>query len=541
MSTLSKVQQWLADALGVQSDFKPPTITAETSITLAAVWYAVNKIAGDIAALPLEPYTRDGRNREPADDHPAYRLTKYESNPLQTADVFKQLLQTHALLWGNGRAYVRRNNRGEPIELIPLPPTAKTYLIDGEKVHCVRVDNDHRLTTVASLDFDSEGVVMLEDKDVLHVMGLSFDGIAGLSVVAAARRSLTIGGAADARAAKQMVKGFTGRVMITAPQGALRKPADAKEFLEDFRKQFAADDEAEVAGLLREGAGIEALNMSNDDMQFLESRSFQRQEVMQWFGLESMPGDKDSVSYNSLTQKQQAYLQGPLSYWCERWKMACNKSLLRPEQKRQATHYFHFNTAAKLRGTAKERFEVYTLGRQIGVFSANDVRALEDMNPIAGGDTYENPNITPGDPATRDDGNGNGNTETDEGSAETSDAQNLNQSSTPGANNRAALLMLENLIGVECNKAVNAAGSRNFLNWMDKFYPKWETKLADAIENIGGDRDLATQHCEESKRQLLDVAGSADNETLGEKIQTCVADWSARAQIIINEMELCHV
>lgn len=527
MSTLSRIQQWLADALSVQDDLKPPRITAETSLTLAAVWYAVNKIAGDIAALPLSPYERDGRNRDEARDHSAFRLMRYEPNSIQTADVFKQVMQTHVLLWGNGRAYIRRNGNRQPVELIILPPTTETELIDGEKVHTCRVDHDHRLHTVTSLEFDDTGVTTMQDKDVLHVMGLSLDGVNGLSVVGAARRSLTIGGAADARAARQMSKGFTGKVFVQSPPGSLRQEGEAKTFLEDFRKQFSADDEQQVAGLLRDGTTLETLNMSNDDMQFLESRAFQRQEVMQWFGLESMPGDRDSVSYNSLTQKQQAYLQGPLSYWCERWEMACNKSLLRDEQKRQSSHYFHFNMSAKLRGTPQERFEVYTLGRQMGVLSANEIRELEDMNPIAGGDTYENPNITPGDPTEQ--------TQEPPAEADTSEAENST------ANNKAALLMLENLIKVEKQRAEKAASARNFLNWMDKFYPKWEAKLADTIEELGGDRDIATAHCEDSRKQLLAVADKATPETLADDIQACVANWLPRAQQIINEMELTNV
>jgi HK97 family phage portal protein len=530
MSTLSRVQQWLADALGVQDDLKPPRITAETSLTLAAVWYSVNKIAGDIASLPLAPYERDGRNRNEARDHSAFRLVKYESNPIQTADVFKQVMQAHVLLWGNGRAYIRRTGLRQPVELIVLPPDAQTELIKGEKFHTCRIGKDHQLQSVASeLQIDGE-VVTIPDADVLHVMGLSLDGISGLSVVGAARRSLSIGGAADARAARQMRKGFTGKAMLQTPPGALKNPVEAKEFLDDFRKQFAADEDGHIAGLLRDGATLETLNMSNDDMQFLESRAFQRQEVMQWFGLESMPGDRDSVSYNSLTQKQQAYLQGPLSYWCERWEMACNKSLLRDEQKRQSSHYFHFNMSARLRGTPQERYEVYQLGRQMGVLSANEIRELEDMNPIEGGDTYENPNITPGDPGSRQSGD-----------SDSEESSGTDESPANRVESRATLLMLENLIKVEKQRAEKAASSRNFLAWMDKFYPKWETKLADTLEDLGGDRDLATAHCAESRRQLLEVSGNAQPDTLADSIRECVSGWDARAQNILHEMELAHV
>ena len=525
MSTLNKVQQWLADAIGSRDDFKPKDVTPITAHELAAFWFAVNKISGDIAQLPLCPFVRTG-DREVSQDvgSNAYNLLREESNPLQTAHTFKQLMTSHALVWGNGRAYVRRNRLGEPIELIPmLPDRTETVVVAGEKFHICKPHRDDRLTLFEDItSTNAKDTVAIRDSECLHVMGYTLDGIAGVSVVEFARRSLQIGASADARSAKQMTKGFTGKVFFEAPLGSFRKEDDAKEFIQGIRKSFSADDDGEVAGLLREGVSANVLNMSNDDMQFIESRGFQRQEIMLWFGLESMPGDKDSVSYNSLAQKSLAYYQGTLSRWCDQWVQACNKTLRSDQEKRQQNRFFKFITAATLRGTTKERFEVYQIGRQMGVLSANDVREMEDMNPREGGDDYGNPAITPGS-----------------GTDVVDNSQS--EDTTSSANASASRLMLENLIGVEQNKAKNAVKSRNFLNWMDKFYPKWEQKLADAIESIGGDRDLAQKHCAESQKMLLDCADRATVETMSEVVSACVDHWKSRVDVILQEMELANV
>lgn len=529
MSGLSRPAQWLSDAINTFMDrhTESTDVTPYTATTLSAVWYAVDKIAGDIGQLPLCPYRKNGRQRDQAIDHPAYRLLRQEANAYQTAHQFKELLTSHALLWGNGRAYVRRDNRGEPVELIPLlPDRTETMLVGGEKIHITKPNRDERLTTFEDLfsgEGDPEDRIVVRDADCLHIMGHSELGVAGVGIITKARRSISVGLEADHRAQTQMKKGFTGRVMLEAPQGAFRKAEDAKEFLGDFRKAHASSEDGETIGLLRDGTKANVMNISNGDMQFLESRAFQVQEIMRWFGLESMPGDADSVSYNSLAQKSLSYHQGTLSRWCDRWEQGCNKSLRSDTEKRQESHYFKFKTGAMLRGTTKERYEVYQIGRQIGVLSANDVREMEDLNPIEGGDEYSNPAITPGSfTQTGDDASGY-----------------VEASAT---DERASLLMLQNLIGVECKKAVAAAKNRNFLSWMDKFYSKWESKLADTVESIGGDREIATEYCEESRSRLLSCADVAkSNEELESMIINCVSSWPSRASQILNEMESCSV
>ena len=529
-TTLSRVQQWLMDAIGASSDeYRAPAMTPHNAMTLAAVYYSVNRIAGDIGQLPIIPYTRDGDMREPDIRSPAYRLMKYEPNPYQTANLFKEQLTCHALLWGNGRAYIRRDGNGNPIELIPLlPDRTDTVLILGEKYHITQPERDERVNL---FEPSNDKRIVIEDKDCLHIMGYTYTGIEGVSVVSLARRSLGIGAWGDARAAKQMAGGYVGKIMLEAPPGAFRKEEQAKEFLESFRAAHKAGINEEEVGLLREGIKANAMQMSNDDMQFLESRTFQRQEVMLWFGLESIPGDNDNDSYASEVQKAQAYVQGTLSRHGERWKSACEKALLTDTDKRQMRRYFNVSYAAILRGTTKERYEVYQIGRQIGVLSANDVRRLEDMNPYEGGDEYSNPAITPGN---------NSQTTTEAPTEQPPDAPPPAQSRSYSAPN-AALVLLENRLSVEENKAKNAVRSRNFLNWMDKFYPRFEESLADTLEAIGGDRALATAHCEESKRRLLAVTDVATPDNLAELIEECVSGWRNRANIILEEMELQNV
>ena len=529
-STLSKVQEWLAGVLNSEDPLTMPSINERSSLSIAAVWYAVNRIAGDFGQIPLLPWMQVGEQRRQFSEHPSWYLLKYQPNEYQTACTFKEMLTAHLLLWGNGRAYIRRV-AGRPVELIPMRPDAtKTYLVEGEKFHAYKAERDERFSLIEDMQRDPDNVIVLPDSDVLHIMGLTIDGIEGVSVISNARRNLLISAAADVRAANQMKKGFTGRVFFEAPVGAYRDDKDALDFIESVRKKFKADSDSEIVGLLREGVKANVLNMSNEDMQFLQSRAFQREEIMLWFGLESMPGVKDSVSYNSLEMKERTYYRSSLSKIAERWVQACNIRLLERRELESGTAYFRVILDSLLRSTTLERYQASAIAREIGVLSANEVRKLEDMNPREGGDRYDNPRITPGDQSSEPPQN--------IASAPLLSAEEPAKLPRPDA--KAMRVMFGKLISVEANKAIHAARSRNFVAWMEKFYAKWEQKIADDIEAVGGDRDLATMHCNESKRRLLEAA-ECQPEELVDRITQCVANWEERAQVIIEEMELRHV
>lgn len=114
-----------------------------------------------------------------------------------------------------------------------------------------------------------------------------------------------------------------------------------------------------------------------------------------------------------------------------------------------------------------------------------------------------------------------------------------NQPSNPQTSDTKAMaLLLGNRIGVEARRVVDHVGESNFINWMEAFYSTWETKLADTIEQLGGDREIATSYCAESKRRLLDAC-DCKAEQLAESIANCVKSWPNRVNQLIEEMQLC--
>jgi HK97 family phage portal protein len=456
-------------------------------------------------------------------------------------NVFKATMTTQALLWGNGRAYIRRQ-AGRPVELIPLRPDATAaFLVMGEKFHVTCPDKDDRLTLFESINSQTnpERYVILPDSDVFHVPGFGYDGLEGLSFAKTAKKTLSIGINADERMERQMRRGFVGRLLLNAPKGAFRSAEEAKEFLENFKTKHASDQDGEDVGLLREGMTHEVVNMSNRDAEFIEARKFNRQEIALFMGLESILGDDSADSYNSLEQRNLGFLINTLMPWLIRWEEEANQKLL-TDQQRAAGYMHKFNVGSLLRADTKTTLDTLAVGIQNRIWSPNEAREKLDENPYEGGDEYLNPNITPGAGAE----SSGDESETEESGSATSGATASSRSQktagrqlssveavqkvylgvgkmltsdearslvndeteaglqVPGpqfSQQQTAQARVEHMLGVE-RKRVEQLQKANREKDIQKFYDTWESTLGDMIVNeLGGCRSVAVDHVTKSR------------------------------------------
>lgn len=521
-SGLSQPLQWFSRWFdgGVESD-SGVIVNEKTTIGYAPVWYAVSRIAGHVCTLPLTPMRRLERGAEKAVTHPAYRLVRTRPNPFQSAAQFKETLMVHALLRGNGKAAIIREG-GKPKELILIPADRSvTCYVNGEKWHSVRVFDDDRLSVYGGTQssFRYGDWVRIPDSDVLHIPGLGIDGTVGLEIFEVSKNTFGLGLASEKAANKDFANGSVPGILLEAPKGTFRTQREADEFIANFDKFHAGLDNRRRTGLLREGITAKTMEHSSQEAQWVEQRLFQRQEVALLFVLESILGDDNSVSYNSIEQKNLAYLSNCLMRWLVKIEQECDEKLLSPRQKSADSHFFKFNTAALLRADFKSTVESLSMAIQARIMSPNEARERLDMNPYEGGDEYENPAITPGH--ARDDSSEAG-TMTD-----------------PEEANRTAIVAhLEHRISVEAGHVLRAAGNQgNYIAWLEKFYDgKWSKTMENAVENIGGDRKLGQQHCERSKNELLEIAGTVTQDGLADAVSEVVSRWPSRAETLAAEI-----
>jgi HK97 family phage portal protein len=493
---------------------KTESMSADRALTYMPVWHCVRKITGAFVIMPLNVHRVNGREKSVQETHPVQQLTRWRPNAYQTPAKWKEQMICHALLWGNARSYIRREN-GVPVELIPLmPDRTATMLVNGLKVHATLLERDDRVSLFQDMANNKEQVFYFADNEVWHVPGLGFDGIEGKSLISIAAQSWGIGLNAEKQIATQQRKGYAGGLMLEVPEGRLRQEGEAKAFLENFREWHEGADNTGKVGMLREGIKANVLAMSNSDAQFLEQRRFQREEAALAFLLDGILGDSSNASYNSLEQRTLAYRQNCLAPFITAIEEESDLKLL-TDQERNTGYYMKFNDGALMRTEKSVTMAFGSQGIASRVLSPNEVRELFDLNPYDGGDVYENPAITPSAPQ--------------EMAAPTGELPTTNS-----ADESAMVLVLRNLLSVEATRCRDMAkNSATFLPKIESWYASWETKLADTVEQLGGDRALASDHCEESMKRLL-IATECQPEQLAESVAACVESWPNRVTALVE-------
>lgn len=352
-------------------------VTEHSALTYSAVWCAVNLIAGTIAGLPLHLMQRKGEQKRIADDRKLYSVMHDEANRYMTADVFRQVLMAHVLTWGNGYAEIVRNGYGEVTELWPITPNRVTpFMEDWELRYKIHLDN-------------GQDVVLKNDR-VLHVKGLSFDGFVGYSPIAMARKSLGLGMAMESFGSLYFGNGTHPGVVVSHP-GRLGKDAH-DNLTRTLSEAHSGLGKSHRMLLLEEGMKIESLSIPPNDSQFLESRQFQIPEVARWFNLPPHKlKDLTRSSFNNIESEQISFVTDSILPWLVHLEKTFRMQLLGPRDKDlsgRGRYYFVHSVEGLLRGNAESRAAFYTVMLDKGVFSINEVRALEDKDPVPGGDVH---------------------------------------------------------------------------------------------------------------------------------------------------------
>ena len=359
-------------------------VTPDTAMRVAAVYASIRIIAGAVATLPLHIKRRvDARTREDASDTPIWTVLRRKPNRWQTPSQFRRMLQAHLLLRGNAYAMIVRS-RGDVQELIPLHP---------DRVE-VRQRDDLALEYLYTRQDGRR--IQLAQEEVFHLVGLTLDGIRGVSPITYARETIGLSLAMEDHGAATFRNG--ARV-----SGVLKHPnklgpeaiANLKAGLEEFR----SGGEQEGKNLiLEEGMDYARIAMTAEDAQWIESRKFSRSDIAMFFGVPPhMIGDTEkSTSWGTgIEQQSIGFVAYTLEDHLTMWEEAINRDLVGADD----TLYARFNRAALVKGDIKARWEAYVKGLQWGVWSPNEIRALEDENPREGGDVFYPPPNTAGVPA----------------------------------------------------------------------------------------------------------------------------------------------
>ena len=355
------------------------TVTPDTSMRVAAVYRCVSIISGAVATLPIDIIRKvDERTREVASGNPVSRIFSRKPNGWQKPAMFRRMMQAHLLLRGNAYALIVRS-RGRVMQLIPLhPDRVKPRQNDDLTVEYCYTRKDGRR-------------IVLKQNEVFHLVGLTLDGVNGVSAITYARETIGLSLAMESHGATTFRNGARPSTVLKHP-GKLGP--EGVENLRSSLDEFRAGGEKEGRALiLEEGMDASPLAMTAEDAQWIESRKFSRSDIAIFFGVPPhMIGDTEkSTSWGTgIEQQSIGFVTWTLEDHLTMWEEAITVDLLDEDDLRAK-----FNRSALVKGDIKARWEAYVKALQWGVFCPDDVLELEDRNPRAdglGGKFYDPPN-----------------------------------------------------------------------------------------------------------------------------------------------------
>ena len=350
------------------------SVTARSAIQVSTVYACVRVIAETVASLPLHVYEVTEKGSVKAQEHPLYRLLHDEPNSEMTSFVWREAMLTHLLLWGNSYSQIIRNGRGHILGLYPLLPDR------------MEVDRDSAGTLTYTYSLASGQTVRLRPEDVLHIPGLGFDGVMGYSPIALEKNAIGLGIAAEEYGSKFFSNGATPSGVLTHPNTV----KDPKKLRESWNAAYGGSANSGKVAILEENMKFERISMPNNEAQFLETRKFQVSEICRIYRVPPhLIGDLEHATFSNIEHQSISFGVHTIRPWLVRIEQALNRQLF-PE-KEKGCFYAQFNMDGLMRGDYKSRMEGYAIARQNGWMSANDIRELENMNPIAdedGGNEY---------------------------------------------------------------------------------------------------------------------------------------------------------
>lgn len=369
-----ELYEWLTGNASLSS--AGPVVNERTSMSIGAVYACVALISGAVSSLPFHVYRREGESRQRVNND-LWWLLNEQPTPSMSAAVFWEYLVWSLLLHGDAFARIVRAAPMSPqiVGFIPYHPLDVDPLKNGDRL-AYRINDKEK------------GYVVIDQDDMLHIPGLGFDGLRGMSPVRHnAKQSMGISLAADDYSATFFGNGARPDYIVSLP-GTMRED-QIKVFRESWMARYGGTANRHTPAILTNGGDVKTLSISPKDAMLIETRNFQAADIARFYGVPPhMIGLTDKVTSwgTGIAEQAIGFVQFTLQRHLTKIKQEVNRKCFRTER-----FFAEFSTSGLERGDYKARNEGYriALGRagEPGWMTPNEVRKLENMPPIDGGDT----------------------------------------------------------------------------------------------------------------------------------------------------------
>lgn len=368
-------QEWVGTSSSGQM------VTADKAMQLSTVWACVRLLSESISTLPLKLYqSQPDGSRKLAKDHPVYRALCKRPNSEMTPSRFMLMIGASICLRGN--AYVEIRYIGsKPVALLPLQPQSMVVKRD-DKGNLKYIYTDPLLQTERTIPI----------KNMMHIRGFGMDGTCGMIPVKLGRDVIGSALSVEESAAKIFENGLQSSGFLSA-ETPLNN--EQRERIRKYLEAFIGSKNAGKIMVLEGGMKYNNVTMNPEAAQMLESRAFSIEEICRWFRVPPfMVGhmDKQSSWASSVEGMNMQFLTNTLRPLLVNIEQEISRCLLGMDD----DYYAEFSVEGLLRADSEGRSAYYTTALQNGWMSRNDVRKLENLPPIDGGDIYTvQLNLTP--------------------------------------------------------------------------------------------------------------------------------------------------
>lgn len=342
------------------------TVTERSALAFTAFWRGVQIISGTIAGLPLKTYSDGGGERTEVksifdDPCPAY-FTRFE---------WVQFVMVHLCVHGNAYLLHQYNDAGALASLFPLHPSM---------VHVKNEPGIGRVFTVNIPGEDWGQNLELTEEDITQVMGMSLDGLTGLSPISICRNSLGAGLAADKAAARQFASGLMIGGLVTSDENL--EEDDARAVVAGLKAKMGGVNNAGDLAFVNASLKISPWSMTSEDAQFLESRVHQVEEVARILGIPPHllgQTEKQTSWGTGVAEQNRGLARYTLRNYTTPFEQRCSKLLSNPR-------FVEFEYKGLLQAAPEQEIPLLISQVQAGLLTMDEARGILNLPPLEASD-----------------------------------------------------------------------------------------------------------------------------------------------------------
>lgn len=341
-------------------------VTKDTALQVGAVFACVRAISDGVAHTPMQLFRKVDGGRELINNRLSRVLTK-RPNSWQTKSDFIKTMTLHATLMGGAFAFKNIVN-GELRELLPLMPSW-VQILQSEDMEPV-----YRINTPFGLKGD------FTNKEIFYLPGISFDGFQGLEIIKLARNAISLAIATEEHHAKLHANGGQPQGILSTDKGLVQDQIE--KIAKSWRNTFSGSQNAFKTAVLDNGMKFQALASSGVDNQHIETRRFQIEEVCRMFNVfpQIVMSTANTSTYASASEFFTAHVRLTLHPWMDTWRERIDEFILDGS----GPLFIQFDTRGMTQATLKDRAVAYRTFVEMGIYTRNEIREMEGLQPLDG-------------------------------------------------------------------------------------------------------------------------------------------------------------